>query len=256
LTPLLFTIFSVRGIVMAMLACAAWLVIRPRSGAARRTTVCVACAYAFASIYLVPAMVARLLTGGYHEFTAADVPTGSVAIVVLAAGADTVDGWDGPIGIVTEVTASRTIEAARVFRLLPRAVVVASGGVPPGVDEQIPEAVVMRTFLVQLGVPDSSIVTESTSRDTHDQAVLVAPILRARGVQRVVLVTSDIHMPRSLGAFRAAGVTAVPAIALDPGVGASFSAKLIPSGPGLDLTARVVHEIVGLPYYRVRGWWR
>lgn len=256
MTPLLFTIFTVRGIVIAMLACAAWLLARPRSAAARRTTLCVACGYTLASIYLLPAMVGRLLTRDYHEFAVTDVPAGVVAIVVLSGGADTIDGWEGPVGIVTAVTASRTLEAARVFRLLPRALVIASGGVPPGVDEQIPEAVVMRTFLVQLGVPDSSIVTESTSRDTHDEAMLVAPMLRARGVQHVVIVTSDIHMLRSLGAFRAAGVSAVAAIAPDPGVDASLSAKLIPSGPGLDLTARVVHEIVGLPYYRARGWWR
>jgi len=54
-------------------------------------------------------------------------------------------------------------------------------------------------------------------RTTHDEAVLVAPMLKRLGVQRTILVTSAIHMPRSLGTFRAAGVDAIPAPALDPG---------------------------------------
>jgi uncharacterized SAM-binding protein YcdF (DUF218 family) len=81
-------------------------------------------------------------------------------------------------------------------------------------------------------------------------------MLRSRGIQLVVIVTSDTHMRRSIGTFRAVGIDASPAIAPDPHRQAPWWDWATPSTPGLDHTARVVHELIGLPYYWARGWWR
>src|ERR1035437_1540151 len=114
----------------------------------------------------------------------------------------------------------------------------------------------MRVALVQLGVPADRIVLESESVNTHDEAVLVAPMLRALHVDRVVVVTSDIHMRRSMATFRGAGLDAVPAIAPDPFNSESRVRSFVPTTEGLRFTGGVVHEYVGLAYYRVRGWLR
>ena len=81
-------------------------------------------------------------------------------------------------------------------------------------------------------------------------------MLRALQVDRIVLVTSDIHMRRSLATFRAAGVDAVPAIAPDPLPYQSRIDWMIPAIDGLEFSAMVAHEYAGLLYYGARGWLR
>jgi uncharacterized SAM-binding protein YcdF (DUF218 family) len=114
----------------------------------------------------------------------------------------------------------------------------------------------MRRALVQLGILDSKIVVESASPTTHDEAVLIAPMLRSLGVTRSVLVTSDIHMRRSLGTFRSAGLSVVPAIAPDPFAAESKVRWALPTDDGLRLSKSVIHESLGMAYYGLRGWWR
>ena len=71
-----------------------------------------------------------------------------------------------------------------------------------------PEAVVMRRLAQAAGVPDDALVLEPSARSTFENAALSAAIIRTRGWQRVILVTSWPHLPRALLAFRAAGVRA------------------------------------------------
>ena len=105
-------------------------------------------------------------------------------------------------------------------------------------------------------VPADRIVLESTSRDTHDEAVLVGPMLRALRAQHVVLVTSEVHMRRSIASFRAAGIDAVPAIARDPLNFESRAKSFVPTTEGLRFSSGVAHEYIGLVYYWLRGWIR
>ena len=110
--------------------------------------------------------------------------------------------------------------------------------------------------LVRIGIPSERIVVESDSQTTHEEAVLVAPMLKSLGAERVVLVTSDIHMLRSLGAFRAYGVDAVPAIAPATSAGEPLRARIVPSESGLGRARAVAHEVFGMIYYVARGWWK
>jgi len=52
---------------------------------------------------------------------------------------------------------------------------------------------------------------EGASRDTSDNARLLAPMLEQDGVRHVALVTDVWHMPRSVAAFKRAGLTVTPA---------------------------------------------
>ena len=105
-------------------------------------------------------------------------------------------------------------------------------------------------------MPASQILTESSSRNTHDQAVLIAPLLQSLRAEQVVLVTSPVHMRRSLGAFRAVGVDAIAAIAQPPPIDLAWPMWVVPTGIGLTAGAMVAHEVLGLPYYALRGWYR
>lgn len=248
--------FSTTGAVAALLAAGFWLWRHPHSAAARRFLLTAATGYALASVYAVPATVERAFRLGYHEFKVADAPPGPAALVVLGSGANVVKGWDGRLDLMTDNAAARVLETVRVFHLIDPAIVISSGGRPSPDDESEPSGQNMRDELVRLGIPDSRIIVETQSSNTHDEAIVVTPMLRSRGIEHMVLVTSDSHMLRALGTFRTQGWNAVPAIAPDPKFAGTWSEWLVPSADGLELSRQVSRELLGLPYYVVRGWWR
>jgi uncharacterized SAM-binding protein YcdF (DUF218 family) len=243
--------------VLALLVAALWLWRRPGSIAARRFLIASAMAYTAASVYVVPAAVGRLLTSAYHPFEAGDVPRGPTAVVLLGSGDQTIQGWDAtPLSVLDPVGASRVLEAWRVFRLIDPAWIISSGGSPDPASPHEPSSIVMRDALVALGVPGGRIKLESLSTNTHDEAVLLSPVLHSLDIEQLVIVTSDVHMRRSLGIFRAQGWNAIPAIAPDPDATLTRAERWRPSLPGLWLSGRVAHELLGIPYYWARGWYR
>ncbi len=116
----------------------------------------------------------------------------------------------------------------------------------------------MRDELVKLGVPASRILIEERSRNTYDHGMYVPELLRPHGVDRYVLVTSGTHMRRAAAVFRARGVNVVPSLCRRPRRSLPRNAlpckALLPSASGLELTEMVLHELIGIAYYRLRGW--
>lgn len=256
MNALVYFVFSPTGAVTALLLAAIWIARRPKSPAARRFLFAVAMFYAIASAYAVPATVTRILTVGYHPFVASEKPPGQVALVALGSGALAIQGWEDRRDLITGIGAARVLETVRVFRLIDPAIVISSGGSPSPDDDSQPSGLNMRDELVRLGIPESRIIVEVESSNTREEARVVTPILRERGIQQMVLVTSDSHMRRALGIFRVYGWNAVPAIAPDPNFRSSWGDWLIPSGAGLEFSRQVSREMLGIPYYWLRGWWR
>jgi uncharacterized SAM-binding protein YcdF (DUF218 family) len=231
------------------------MIVRPRSVAARRTIILIVFAYTAASIRVVPWMLSRPLLRGFHQFQRADACGRTAAIVVLGAGSFTVHGRHQRIGVLDEDSAARVLEAAYLFRLFDAAWIISSGGPAAGFDLE-PGAVTMRDALVKLGMPADRILLESTSRNTRDEAVLIAPMIDRLRPDCVVLVTTDIHMRRAQASFRAVGIDTVPAISQDPLNSQSRLRSFVPTIDGLRFTRDVAHEYIGLMAYAVRGWLR
>jgi uncharacterized SAM-binding protein YcdF (DUF218 family) len=89
-----------------------------------------------------------------------------------------------------------------------------TGGIVLDGQQHDSEAEVMAEGLVRLGVPRARIVLETHARNTREQAVNSAEVLRRRGTRRFVLVTDSEHMPRALSVFRAQGLDPVPSVAV------------------------------------------
>ena len=70
-----------------------------------------------------------------------------------------------------------------------------------------PEANTMAELLALLGVPADALILETRSRNTYENAVEVKQELAALGAERVGLVTSAMHMPRSVALFEKQGFT-------------------------------------------------
>jgi uncharacterized SAM-binding protein YcdF (DUF218 family) len=134
------------------------------------------------------------------------------AIVILGGG---VRRNAPEYGSVTlgRLTLERVRYGARVARELKLPVLVTGGRPSPSLPT---EAALMRESLQdEYGVPVRWI--EDRSTNTHENAVMSAAILRAEGINRVVLVAHTFDMPRATAEFAAAGIDAIPAPTGIPG---------------------------------------
>jgi uncharacterized SAM-binding protein YcdF (DUF218 family) len=114
----------------------------------------------------------------------------------------------------------------------------------------------MRLLLVEWGIPDAAIQVEGGSINTRENALFSHQLLARRGIGRIILVTSAIHMPRAAAAFRKAGFDVVAAPAdFQTGWGESSAMfRWIPTAGALGGSSRAIREWLGLSVYRLRGW--
>jgi uncharacterized SAM-binding protein YcdF (DUF218 family) len=175
------------------------------------------------------------------------------AIVVLGGGAVTYDEAGARLSTLSDASALRALEGIRLYRLLNPNWMVVSGG-PSGVRAE-PESDVMRQALINLGIPPERILEESTSGNTYEQAINLRRLLGNQSIQRFVLVTSEVHMPRAMAVFRHAGLDPIPSPAPEAATGHSSGVRLVlPSLDALRTSQSALREVLGLVYYGLRGW--
>lgn len=104
----------------------------------------------------------------------------------------------------------------------------------------------MRSFLLDMGVPASAILMEPASNNTSSNAAQTAQMLKAQGVQSIVLVTSALHMPRARRLFDQQGLTVHAAPTDFEVVDMPFDLlRVVPSTDALDGSARAFKELAG-----------
>jgi uncharacterized SAM-binding protein YcdF (DUF218 family) len=109
--------------------------------------------------------------------------------------------------------------------------------------------------LRQAGIPPDRIVRETSSVTTRGQAIAVAALLKARRIDRVVLVASPIHMPRAFAACEALGVRAVPSVTARPHPDLPAGMwSVIPRREALFYTNESLYEYLAIWWYRQQGW--
>jgi uncharacterized SAM-binding protein YcdF (DUF218 family) len=245
------------GIVWCFLIAAVWIIRSPHSKHARVFLLIAALAYTAASAYGPQYLIAHAMSRPLAPFKATDARKGvRTAVVVLGSGSVAVEDWNGrKYSFVDHSAAARVLEAVRVFRMVDHAIVISSGGKPHPDDNEKPSGETMRDALVTLGVPPDRIVIEAMSKTTRDEAVIVRDMLRSERIEQTILVTSETHMRRALGAFRSAGVEAIPAIANEFDRDVSWTQFIVPSDDGLWVASLNAHEVLGIAYYWMRGWW-
>lgn len=171
------------------------------------------------------------------------------AIVVLG-GAVAPPGHGMPYPDLSPA-ADRIWHAARVFRAGKAPVVVASGGSDPALAD-VPEAQVIAELLQELGVPAGAILQERDSRTTYENAQFTARLLQGRHVRTILLVTSALHMRRSVVEFQRAGFQVIPAATDYSEPRFSGGLQWVPDTLALDEAARCLKELVGTVVAEVR----
>ena len=173
---------------------------------------CLALLYWLLSVPVVADLVSnRFQPAGPHRLTAAELGRCD-AIVVLGAGVVThsLNGFQA--SVPDRQTIFNAFEGARLYHAGGRRIpVVASGGVVNEQRQREPESLVIRDLLVRAGVPGDTIIVESKSKTTHEQAVNLAPMIRQHGWKRVIVVAPSVQMPRAVKGFAREGVDVVAA---------------------------------------------
>jgi uncharacterized SAM-binding protein YcdF (DUF218 family) len=205
-----------------------------------------------ASTPAVSGALVRRMEGKSPPVAVADSPQADVIVVLGGAVASKL-----PPRLTTELAdaSDRVLHAARLYRAGKAPVVLVSGGRLEWSAASVPESQEIAALLVEWGVPKAAIVEERDSATTRQNAVGTARILAERRLRKVLLVTSALHMPRALAAFRRAGVDAIPTPTDFTAVEAGFTPfSLLPDAGALQGTTAAVHEEIGLAYYGLRGW--
>jgi uncharacterized SAM-binding protein YcdF (DUF218 family) len=159
----------------------------------------------------------------------------------------------------------RVLHGAQLYLADKAPLIIFSGGrITWGQGGVRPEAEDMAELAIALGVPSAAIITETESLNTYQNAVNVREILEERGIQTILLVTSALHMPRSLAIFKRQGLAAVPAptdfhitedvLTLAQTTWQGQVLSWIPQTENLHYLTRALKEYIGIGIYRLRGW--
>ncbi len=108
-------------------------------------------------------------------------------------------------------------------------------------------------LMERLGL-EPDIIVVGPVRGTHDEAVAVAAVARARALDRIIVVTSPSHTERASRALEAEGVTVTSVPAQQTRFDFENLAEPFAADDHVRAFGPVLHERVALFYYRLRGW--
>ncbi|MBU7585601.1 MAG: YdcF family protein [Nostoc sp. TH1S01] len=158
----------------------------------------------------------------------------------------------------------RIIYAAKLYLQKKAPLIILSGGRIDWRNGGTAESADMASILAEIGIPSQAIIQEPDSLNTYQNAVNVNKILQSRGIKKVLLVTSAMHMPRSLKIFQRQGIDAIPAptdFLVTQGelqeLGSTPKAallNLLPDTDNLHQFTSALKEYLGSFIYRLRGW--
>ena len=142
--------------------------------------------------------------------------------------------WDGR---PSERLQARLDKAVELYRQGRFPIILVSGGVAGRGHN---EAVVMRAYLLEQGIPEDRILVDATANNTYLTAQHAAAIMRERGMRRAMVITQYFHITRTKLALRRFGVA--PAYSAHADI---FELRDLYSAP---------REVAALGYYVLRSY--
>ncbi len=190
-----------------------------------------------------------------------ELPTAD-AIVVLGGGIRS-KAYPRPDVDFSEA-GDRVWYGASLYRAGKAPKVIVSGGRIAWKGGGKPESEDLANLLVTMGVPKVDIISEGESMNTRDNGVYVQKILKANNFKTILLVTSAMHMPRSMAIFKHLGIKAIAAptdyrvsqLELDEQnlQTESMILSLMPDEEHLAVTTSAIREYIGMLVYKVKDW--
>jgi len=185
-----------------------------------------------------------------------------VDVIILLGGGTNTSGYPQP-SINLNSAGDRLLYTTWLYQQgVSDHILLTSGKLPGSKDggaERMAEA------LEIMGVPREALWLENESLNTYENVIYSQPILEENGVETALLVTSALHMPRSVAIFAKHGIEVIPAPTDYEAVWVELEAderpsaiymlnNLMPKAYALELTSKTMKEYIGILVYRLRGW--
>ncbi|MEO7148909.1 MAG: YdcF family protein [Rhodanobacteraceae bacterium] len=184
-------------------------------------------------------VLVRMVESRLPAIQTCNMPTPDT-IVVLSGGFDRAPVGTDDFSALDVSSLRRLFAGIALWRGTPGAQLVIAGGG----DYAVPESVMLARLAQQLGVPPGAIRTERRSQTTWQNAQNLAKLSPSLP-KRIWLVSSALHLPRALGAFRAAGFAPCAwssgSLYEAPGDIGYF----VPQSSSLIKAEQAIHEIIG-----------
>ena len=211
-------------------------------------------AFSWALFWSLP--IASMWLGGHlenqYDYRQAEHMPSADAIVVLGGHtANNRANWFESLdGAPTRTRIQRGLELYEAQRA---PLIVVSGA---ALDRGTSEAQLMARYLRQHDVPEEAIMLEQNSFTTKENALFSAELLQSKNIERILLVTSALHMPRSMAAFEKEGLEliAAPVAPQITPLDSSWRSLWQPNMRAMNASRSIIKEYAGLFVYWVRRW--
>lgn len=200
----------------------------------------------------LPNLLIRSLESRYDILSVREFDPGEKAVHILVLGGGHTNDTRLPANDrLTTIALGRLAEGIRLHRLIPGSLLITSGWSSSG---DVTHAEMLARTTILLGVDSTGIVMQKSPENTMEEALEYKRTLG--DTARLVLVTSAIHMPRAMLAFRMAG--------LDPDAAPTnhilkISQKKniwfwVPSAGNIGKFESAWKEYAGIGWYRIGGY--
>ncbi len=198
------------------------------------------------------------LTGANGENRAGKTEDGGGTVVLMLGGGYYVSDRD-PYGFALCDAGSRVLTALELIRTEKASALVLGGSLPVPGRPGVTAPSLLERWVAAWGLARTAWVVTNLGicMNTRDEAVQFRKLEKAYRWRKVLLVTSALHIPRSVGLFRKQGIEVEP-VACDfqaygvPGARLSFSP--FPRQRRFQMLGLYLHEKIGWWVYRARGW--
>jgi uncharacterized SAM-binding protein YcdF (DUF218 family) len=170
-------------------------------------------------------------------------------IVVLSAGRST--GYKEYGGDTVNMLGLERVRYGAWLKRRTNLPIIITGGKRKGElksEAQLMADVLQKEFLIEADL------LEERARNTYENALYTAKLLRDRSTKKIYLVTHAWHLARAVEAFENQGIEVIPAPTAFYGnnSGSIMISDLLPNSTALAFSTNAIHEYLGILWYRIR----
>lgn len=175
-------------------------------------------------------------------------------IVILGGMMSYYDTQTHQIGVNSSI--DRLLQGLKLYKKGYAQKILISGGDGSLLKSIGKEADIIKMYLNDIGLDSDSILIESESQNTYENAKHSTQILLNDSAQKILLVTSAFHMRRALACFKKQGIIAdyYPAERYSGKRKYSFDHLFIPNLQAIEKWDKLIHEWVGYLMYKLMGY--
>lgn len=154
-------------------------------------------------------------------------------------------------------TADRIMQAIRLYKQSKIKKIMISGGSGSIIFPDMKEALLIKKYLLQTGIPEKDIIIESFSRNTYENALYSKKVLDSLNFKgQILLISSAYHLRRAEKVFKKVGlkVDTYPSHFISGKGRLSPDYWLIPDSEALFMWDALIHEWVGYIVYMFKGY--